>query len=176
MVADEQKEAIAVKRLQRALKLFLPINLPFCLEFVSVEHSLCCGRFNQSAEILGLALVVVLHFLINAGADQLPHGHAFRKAIQGEGVGLLARSGFVVNRECGRHNYFQVIANVGYQLCQAPSTIPKQSPRGKLASTMIAYMDVHRPGYGHSLTIFDQLLSRYVSPRSQNWPLLRSCV
>jgi len=49
-------------------------------------------------------LIVILHFLVDAGTNQFPHGHVFRQTIEREGVRLLTGSGFVVDGQRGGHN------------------------------------------------------------------------
>src|SRR5207249_7845314 len=74
--ANKHEETIPIEGLYRTLELFLPINFPFRLELVTIEHTLGSRRLDQTAEIFWLALVVILNLLINASADQLTHSHA----------------------------------------------------------------------------------------------------
>jgi hypothetical protein len=104
MIADEHEKTIPLESIQRPLILFLPVNFPFGLEFVSVEDALSICRLDQAAKIFGLFLVIILHLLINAGANQFADGNFFSQASEREGVGFLAGSGLVMDGKGGNHN------------------------------------------------------------------------
>src|SRR6185369_11289071 len=74
-IADENEKSIAIERRHRALKLLLPIDLPFRLQPIAVQYPLRLRGFHQPAKILGFTRVIILHLLVDARANQFTHRH-----------------------------------------------------------------------------------------------------
>lgn len=78
----------------------------------AVEHSLCVGRLDEAAEDLALLLIMILHLLPDAGAEDGADGHALGEMVEREAVQSFAGGGRVgdghaagrVEKRCGRVN------------------------------------------------------------------------
>lgn len=78
-VADEDEKAVAREGVQRAGVLLLPIQRAGAAELEAVARPLRVRGLDEAAEKRRAGAVVVLHFLVDAGADEFAHGQPARR-------------------------------------------------------------------------------------------------
>jgi hypothetical protein len=90
------------ERVAGLLELFLPVDLAPLLQPVAVQRLLGVGRLDEPLEMHRLARVVVLHFLVDAPADQFADGDPLGEEFQHGLAGRFSGRRLVPNGQCCR--------------------------------------------------------------------------